>query len=103
LVRQADLLVVNGGFSAVSEALALKKPMVVIPVPRHAEQWVNGRTIQDLGVGLIGSEETLEDTMVEALDCIGSLRNAYGALPAATNGAAQASELILELAARRSP
>ena len=44
-IRSADLVVVNGGFSAVSEALFLRKPTVVIPVPRHAEQWVNGDTV----------------------------------------------------------
>ncbi len=101
LIRQADLLVVNGGFSAVSEALVLRKPMVVIPVPRHAEQWINGRTIRHLGVGLIGSEEHLEDAMEEALARIGALRAAYDALPPARDGAAEAAEMILALAARR--
>ena len=66
LLRQANLLVINGGFSAVSEALVLRKPMVVIPVPRHAEQWMNGRTIRHLGVGLIGSEDGPGRGMLEA-------------------------------------
>jgi UDP:flavonoid glycosyltransferase YjiC (YdhE family) len=101
LVRQADLLVVNGGFSAVSEALVLRKPMVVIPVPRHAEQWINGRTIRHLGVGLIGAEERLEEVMEDALERIDDLRAAYAALPPAPDGAAQAADLILTLAARR--
>lgn len=103
LLQQADLLVVNGGFSAVSEALVLQKPMVVIPVPRHAEQWINGRTIRHLGVGLIGSEDRLEEAMEEALQRIGDLRTAYDALPLPRNGAAQAADLILGLAAGRRP
>ena len=51
LLQQADVVVINGGFSAVSECFCLHKPMVVVPVPRHAEQWVNARTIEHLGVG----------------------------------------------------
>lgn len=98
LIRQADLLVVNGGFSAVSEALVLRKPMVVVPVPHHAEQWINGRTICHLGVGLIGREDRLEEAMEEALARIDDLRAAYAALPPARNGAAEAAELILGLA-----
>ena len=51
LVEKADLVVVNGGFSAVSESFSMRKPLVVIPVPNHAEQWINARTIEHLGSG----------------------------------------------------
>ena len=67
LMRQADLLVVNGGCSAVSEALVLRKPMVVLPVPRHAEQWVNSRIVRHLGVGIAAGEAGLEDAIDAAL------------------------------------
>ncbi len=60
IVRNADLVLVNGGFSAVSEAFALRKPMVVLPIPNHAEQWVNGRTIEKLGVGFAAHEDGIE-------------------------------------------
>ncbi len=62
-LAQADLLVVNGGFSAVSEALALNKPTLVIPVPRHAEQYVNAMLVRDLGRG----DLTTENTVIERL------------------------------------
>ncbi|MDR3437109.1 glycosyltransferase family protein [Telmatospirillum sp.] len=101
LTRQADLLIVNGGFSAVSEALVLRKPMVVIPVPRHAEQWVNGRTIRHLGVGTIGSEDRLEASLDDALGRIDDLRGAYQRLPPAPDGAAEAADLLLKLAGGR--
>ncbi len=100
LLRQADLVVVNGGFSAVSEALVLNKPMVVVPVPRHAEQWVNGRMIQQLGIGTTATEADLEDAMERALAQIDSFRAAYRRLPPVLDGAAQAAELILDLADR---
>ena len=100
LMRDADLVVVNGGFSAVSEALFLRKPTVVIPVPRHAEQWANGETIRRLGLGIAASEDALEESIDSALGRIDEFRAAYGRLPALTNGAVRAAELILELAAR---
>lgn len=97
LLRQADLLIVNGGCSAVSEALMLKKPVVVIPVPRHAEQWVNARLVRHLGVGFEAAEEDLEEAMERALAGIDALRAGYRRLPPFADGAAQAAGLILGL------
>jgi hypothetical protein len=99
-MRDADLVVVNGGFSAVSEALFLRKPMVVVPVPRHAEQWANGECIRRLGAGIAATEEALEDAIDAALQRIDELRAAIDTLPAPVNGAMLAAELILDLAAR---
>jgi UDP:flavonoid glycosyltransferase YjiC (YdhE family) len=53
LLAKADALVVNGGFSAVSEAFLLDRPTFVIPVPGHAEQYINARVLSDLGRGFI--------------------------------------------------
>lgn len=99
LLRQADLVVVNGGFSAVSEVFCMRKPVVVVPVPRHAEQWLNARTIVRLGVGLIATEEGLEDALLEGLGRIEELRAAYARIPAAEDGAAQAAEAIAQVGA----
>jgi UDP:flavonoid glycosyltransferase YjiC (YdhE family) len=100
LMRDADLVVVNGGFSAVSEAVFLRKPTIVIPVPRHAEQWVNGDTIERLGLGLVATEAGLEDAIDGALERIAEFRAGYAALPPLHNGAESAAELILDLAKR---
>ena len=100
LMRDADLVVINGGFSAVSEALVLRKPMVVIPVPRHAEQWANGETIRRLGLGISAGEERLEEAIDDALGWIDTFRAGYGALPAHQDGAGEACRLILDLARR---
>lgn len=51
LLNQADVLVVHAGFSAISEAMAMRKPFVAVPLPGHAEQWVNARFVEQLGVG----------------------------------------------------
>lgn len=50
LLNQADVLVVQAGFSAISEAMAMRKPFVVVPLAGHAEQWINARSVQQLGV-----------------------------------------------------
>lgn len=97
LLAEADLVIVNGGFSAVSEALSLRKPMVVIPVPHHAEQWINGRTITALGVGMSAPESALEKAMEHAMRRIDAFRDAYRVLPECEDGASQAAALISNL------
>ena len=64
LLAQADALVINGGYSAVSEAFALRKPTFVVPVPGHAEQFVNARLVNKLGLGFIAREETVLDQLL---------------------------------------
>ena len=99
LAAEADLLVVNGGFSAVSEAFVMRKPLIVVPVPNHAEQWVNARTICELGVGMMAHEEELEDALTQGLARVENFRGAYARLPSPPDGAAQAAGRILEAVA----
>jgi len=96
LAAEADLLVVNGGFSAVSEAFVMRKPLIVIPVPNHAEQWVNARTICELGVGMMARQEDLEEALTQGIARIESFRAAYARLPDPPDGAEQAAGRILE-------
>ncbi len=99
LLAQADLVVVNGGFSAVSEVMRLQKPLVVIPVPRHSEQWVNGRTIAHLGIGMSAAEDRLEAALEEAVGRIDRFRDGYRALGSEiVSGSPRSAELILAVA-----
>jgi uncharacterized protein (TIGR00661 family) len=98
ILSKADLVVVNGGFSAVSEMFCMKKPMVVIPVPNHAEQWANGRAIENLGVGIVADENSLEESMLLAYDRLDDFRKSYRSLPTTLNGAAQMAEKIISIA-----
>jgi predicted glycosyltransferase len=59
LLDQADVLVINGGYSAVSEAFVLCKPVFVVPVPGHAEQFVNACLVRDLGLGFKVTESSV--------------------------------------------
>ena len=98
LLEGADVAVVNGGFSAVSEMFWMRKPLLVVPVPNHAEQWINARTIEHLGLGLIATQTNYEDVMLRALDRIDDFRAGYARLAEMADGAAQASQAILRLA-----
>lgn len=93
-LRDADALVINGGFSAVSEALALGKPTFVIPVPGHAEQFVNARVVAEMGYGY----QVREDEVVDRLRRLCTLDHWEGMKPrrpiTGVEGAREAAEYI---------
>ncbi len=65
LLLGGDALVINGGYSAVSEAFLLRKPVFVVPVPGHAEQYVNACLVQDLGLGYLATESDVLDQLLK--------------------------------------
>jgi UDP:flavonoid glycosyltransferase YjiC (YdhE family) len=101
LVEKADLVVVNGGFSAVSESFSMRKPLVVIPVPNHAEQWINARTIVHLGVGTSAEEAEMEAALAAAAQQVDRFHSGYRAIGEIPDGAAQAAALIMLRAGMR--
>ncbi len=97
LLMQADALVINGGYSAISEAFLLRKPVFVIPVPGHAEQFVNARLASDLGLGFVATETDVLDQLLRMYEqdrWIG-----LKPMPAAfeLNGAREAADILLSL------
>ncbi len=94
-LQAADLVVVNGGFSAVSEMIGMAKPMIVVPVPGHAEQWVNGQVVDYLGIGMVAKEDEIEDKILTAARCLPRLQAAYAKRPLRADGAREAASLIL--------
>ena len=100
LLKEADVTVVNGGFSAVTEMYWMRKPMVVVPVPGHAEQWINARTIEGLGLGLIASQANYEEKLLMAIDRVAEFDDGYRQLPAIEDGASQAADAILKFDAK---
>jgi hypothetical protein len=63
-LANADALVINGGYSAVSEAFVLGKPVFVVPVPGHAEQFINAHLVSDLGLGFVATEADVLDQLL---------------------------------------
>ncbi|MDR3457046.1 MAG: glycosyltransferase family protein [Verrucomicrobiae bacterium] len=52
-VGTASWVLTNGGYTLMSEALHLGKPVFSLPVAWQFEQWLNARYLQDLGYGLM--------------------------------------------------
>ena len=60
-LESASYVIVNGGFTLISEALYLRKPVLAIPVKNQIEQEYNGSALKRLGYGSTTKELTSAD------------------------------------------
>jgi len=60
-LRKAKFVIVNGGFTVISEALFLKKPIFAIPIENQLEQEFNGFSLRDRGFGDYSSKITQQN------------------------------------------
>ena len=95
----ADVLIVNAGFSAVSEAFILGKPTLVIPVPNHAEQYLNAQMVVDAGIGHVVNEQNVLDELDKLLAQDVDLGQRE-LRPINSDGAREAASTILRLMGR---
>jgi len=51
-ISSAKAVIVNGGFTVISEALYLKKPIFSLPIRHQFEQLFNAQCIERMGVGV---------------------------------------------------
>lgn len=93
-LRSADVAVVSGGFSSISEALACQRPMIVIPIPGHAEQFINARGIEKMRLGFIGVPGNLRESIKKLESSLPSIQNAYRELEFSCRGRLEAAEII---------
>ena len=100
ILARADALVINGGYSALSEAFAFRKPTFVLPVPGHAEQFINARMAADLGLGYHVTETNLFDRLMEMHAKDSWLERQPMPPKFEINGDSEAAVAILELAKR---
>lgn len=61
MILKADIFVINAGFSAISEAFSLGVPAVVIPIKNHAEQFINAKIFEELGLGYVANESNVNE------------------------------------------
>jgi UDP:flavonoid glycosyltransferase YjiC (YdhE family) len=96
-VRNAGALVINGGFSSVSEAVAMMRPVYVIPVPNHAEQLINALMVKDVGAGAVAGAGTIIQKLKDAhrLNRWDGVKE--NRVPVDFNGGDEAATLLLEL------
>jgi len=50
-IATCKAIITNGGFTVISEALYLKKPVLSLPIRHQFEQVLNGQFVQNLGFG----------------------------------------------------
>jgi uncharacterized protein (TIGR00661 family) len=70
-VGGASWVLTNGGYTLMSEALYLGKPVFSLPVAWQFEQWLNARYLQDLGYGAMCDD--LREFPVKIKNFIGQL------------------------------
>jgi len=97
-VRGSDVVITSGGCSSISEALAAKKPMIVVPIQGHAEQNINALWIEKLGVGLRSEASDVREAVKRISGCYQDFLTAYERLDFSCNGGRQAANHINELA-----
>jgi uncharacterized protein (TIGR00661 family) len=60
-MRTAKAIIVNGGFTMISEAIYLKKPIYSTPAHKNFEQILNGFYVEKLGFGEYHDELKVEE------------------------------------------
>ncbi len=79
-----NAVITNGGFTLITEALALKKPILSLPIIGQFEQVLNGYYLQKLGLGMC-SYETNAEVIREFIEKKETIRKQLQKLPTHSN------------------
>lgn len=96
-LQEADLIVINAGFSSISEAYCLQKPVVILPIPNHAEQYANAKLVEKIGFGLVATESDLADKIIESVQNYKYLYQSFLTTNFKLSGAYSAASLIHQM------
>tara|TARA_B100000780_G_C21120711_1_gene453916 strand:+ start:1410 stop:2486 length:1077 start_codon:yes stop_codon:yes gene_type:complete len=97
LINNMDFCVVNGGYSALSELYWAKIPMIVVPVPNHAEQWTNAKQIEKSGCGIISDKDNYEKAIDELSRDFEKFEDNYDKAKIDNSGTDNAANIILNV------
>jgi len=68
-LKACDLIVARAGHGIIVKALAYGKPMILIPIPDHTEQYGNARRTAQLKVAVVIPQEELNrNTLLDAVE-----------------------------------
>lgn len=95
-LNRADILIINAGFSAVSEAVLLRKPCVIIPIDHHAEQYVNAHTMEKEGYALVANIDNVWQKTTELISNYNQVKQALDKKALPLNGHWLAADMIDE-------
>jgi len=99
-LRRARFVMIQGGFSSISDILALEKPAVIVPIAGHAEQHINAMTVEQLGLGIAAIGGTVEHHLDRLRQCEPEVRANLAARRGRYRGADQAADILMNLANR---
>ena len=91
-IARAPVVICQGGFSSLSEVLAMGKVAIAAPLPGHAEQCINVRSLAARGAIL---EMETEEDLGDALERVASFERTE--IPIGFNGADVAASFLLTL------
>jgi len=107
LIRACDVVISRAGHGIIMKSLVYAKPMVLVPIPDHTEQYSNAGRARSLHVAeTIDQSKLSEDTLITAvhsiLDSTGHKMNAISIRRAASSleAVAMASDIILGVGKR---
>jgi len=66
LFSLADILVVRGGHTTISQAILHSKPVVTIPILNHSEQMANASRVKEIGFGKLLDPETVSAEVISS-------------------------------------
>lgn len=93
-------VVVQGGLSSISECIARRKPMIVVPIPDHVEQKLNALEVERAGLGVLCEDP--EKDGEKALQALQSLT--HSATYPSCDGARICAEIVMNrLGLQREP
>ena len=108
VLAAADLVLSRAGATAISEFLALKKPMLLVPLPlgsSRGDQIVNADNFKQRGLALVLPQEqmtadSLKDALMELMDKADEMKAAMAKEPSA-DGSQAVLDLIEQLRKRK--
>ena len=93
----ADALVVNGGYCSISEALVRQKPVLIVPVKGHSEQWINACSLEAAGLAILSSGDDFEEKLKVFIKNYELLKISHAKSVLRSDGAQAAADWIREI------
>jgi uncharacterized protein (TIGR00661 family) len=65
-LSECKAAILNGGFTGISEAVYMKKPVLIVPVKNQFEQIFNGETVKEMGLAT-GMKNSMKIKLINLL------------------------------------
>jgi uncharacterized protein (TIGR00661 family) len=105
LLKAADVVICRAGHGMMMKAMTLGKPMMLIPIPDHTEQYGNARRACKLGLAeLVPQKEVTTERLLDATRILLKTKTAktqeFRRTTAGTDAVKAATRYVMDLAAK---